>query len=161
MMRSEARRQFLIGGTCGLLLFLTFVPRNYGAPFLWPLLSGALVVYLAGRSQKFAAVGSGWQNDLLVTARTGTVAAVVYILISVAWFYGMSGRGPFSIAFAPEHYIELGFAKVLMTNVLILGLLLVPLVTIIGGVAAGFLLRARERKSDEGKSSPVPRGIAR
>ena len=59
----------------------------------------------------------------------------------------MSGRGPFSLAFAPEHYLEWGFVKSLMTNTLIQGLTLVPLATIIGGFAARFLLRARARKS--------------
>ena len=154
-MRSEAWREFLIGATCGLLLGLNwFLPRRGdGVLYLSPLLAGALIVYLARRTRNLAATGHGWRNDLVVTAKTGVDAAVVYILIQNAMYYGMSGRGPFSRAFPPEHHLEWAFVKSLMTNTLIQGLTMVPLATIIGGFAARFLLRAREHKSRESESS--------
>lgn len=50
----------------------------------------------------------------------------MFVLIQDAMYYGMSGRGPLSIAYAPDHYVEWGLVKALMTNALILGLTMVP-----------------------------------
>lgn len=63
-MRSDAWREFLIGVSCGVLFGLSWLlPRHYATPYLWPLLGGAFVLYLARSGY------APWRRDNIRVAR--------------------------------------------------------------------------------------------
>ncbi len=129
-MRSNLRDAALIGAVSGLLFYLhALFPKSYLYPFVWPLIGGAMAVYLATRTSPAL---RGWAEALVLACGVGIVAGVFFLLPGIGTLYAI-GR------VAQESFPPLGgrtlssLDRTMVVNSAIFAFVAIPATAVAGG----------------------------